>query len=183
MAHYCPIDGTQINEPTVRVVAFLVAITAALGVVYQSPFFFLFLAFDFLIRGFYNKKWSLFRFIGLKTTDYFDVKVKLIDAGGKKFAARIGLVFSIILTLAAYFQLLVVVYSLGGILVLFAVLESALAYCVGCKMHTLYRKIVFNLSGITGTNNEATSKDSSDYSDKSAQVVTEFKSEIPLNKS
>jgi len=39
-----PIDGTLINEPTVRVVASLIAITTALGIYFQSPFIFLFLA-------------------------------------------------------------------------------------------------------------------------------------------
>jgi hypothetical protein len=146
MAHTCPIEGTQINEPTVRVVAFLIAITAAAGILFQSPIIFLFLAFDFYVRGFYKKEWSLFRRIGIRTINVFDVKEKLIDAGGKKFAAKIGFIISALLTVSSALQLSLTVISLGGILVLFATLESALAYCVGCKVYTLYNRLLFKLS-------------------------------------
>ena len=146
MAHTCPIEGTQINEPTVRVVAFLIAITAAVGIWFQSPIIFLFLAFDFYVRGFYKKEWSLFRSIGIRTINVFDLKEKLIDAGGKKFAAKIGFIISALLTVSSALQLSLTVISLGGILVLFATLESALAYCVGCKVYTLYQRLLFKLS-------------------------------------
>ena len=146
MAHTCPIEGTQINEPTVRVVAFLIAITAAVGIWSQSPIIFLFLAFDFYVRGFYKKEWSLFRSVGIRTINIFDVKEKLIDAGGKKFAAKIGFIISALLTVASVLQFSFMVISLGGILVLFATLESALAYCVGCKVYTLYNRLLFKLS-------------------------------------
>jgi hypothetical protein len=144
MAHICPIGGTLINEPTVRVVAGLVAITAAVGIYFQSPIIFLFLAFDFAVRGFNKQGWSLFRYFGIKTVDIIDVKAKLIDAGGKKFASKIGFILSVILTAASLLQFSVVVNTLGGMLVLFATLESVLAYCVGCKIYTLYIKLVNN---------------------------------------
>lgn len=141
MAHICPIEGTLINEPTVRVVAGLVAITAAVGVYFQSPVVFLFLAFDFFVRGFNQKEWSLFRYFGIKTVTFIDVKEKLIDAGGKKFASKVGFILSTVLTIAAFLQFSIVVYTLGGILVLFATLEAVLAYCVGCKIYSFYTKI------------------------------------------
>lgn len=141
MAHICPIEGTLINEPTVRVVAGLVAITAAVGLYFQSPIIFLFLAFDFYVRGFNKKEWSLFRYFGIKTVTIIDVKEKLIDAGGKKFAAKVGFILSSLLTMAAFLQLPLVVYTLGGILVLFATLEAIVAYCVGCKIYSFYIKI------------------------------------------
>lgn len=141
MAHICPIEGTLINEPTVRVVAGLVAITAAVGIYFQSPVIFLFLAFDFIVRGFDKKEWSLFRYFGIKTVTFIDIKEKLIDSGGKKFASKVGFILSTILAVAGFLQLSVVVYTLGGILVLFATLEAVLAYCLGCKIYTFYTKI------------------------------------------
>jgi hypothetical protein len=141
MAHLCPIEGTLINEPTVRVVAALVAITAALGVYFQSPIIFLFLAFDFFVRGFDKKEWSLFRYFGIKTVTIIDIKEKLIDAGGKKFASKVGFILSGILTVATFLQLPIVVYALGGILVLFAIMEAILAFCVGCKIYSLFSRL------------------------------------------
>ncbi len=146
MAHTCPIEGTQLNEPTVRVVALLIAIMAAAGIYYQSYILFLFLAFDFFVRGFNKKEWSLFRYIGIKTVTVFNVKEKLIDAGGKKFAAKIGFILSTLLTLSSLMQFQLITAVLGGILVLFASLESALAYCVGCKVYTLYNKFLLKLT-------------------------------------
>jgi len=144
MAHICPIEGTLINEPTVRVVAALVAITAAIGIYFQSPVIFLFLAFDFFTRGFYKKEWSVFRFIGIRTIRIIDVKEKLIDSGGKKFASKVGFILSAILTVSVFLQLSFVTLTLGGMLVLFATLESTLAYCVGCKIYTVYARFFYN---------------------------------------
>jgi hypothetical protein len=146
MAHTCPIEGIKINEPTVRVVASLIAVIAAIGIYFQSPLVFLFLSFDFYVRGFHKKHWSLFRLIGIKVVDVFDVKEKLIDAGGKKFAAKVGFIFSALLTVSAILNLPLAVVTLGGILVLFATLESALAFCVGCKVYSFYSKILHKLS-------------------------------------
>ena len=158
MAHSCPIEGKQINEPTVRVVALLVAITAAAGAWLQSPYLFLLLTYDFYVRGFDKKQWSLFRFIGIQAVNIFEVREKLIDAGGKKFAAKIGFTFSAALTLFTLFGWSSGVYLMSGILVLFAVLESTLAYCVGCKMYSLLNKITFKLSFLTGSANETATK-------------------------
>lgn len=141
MSHICPIEGTLINEPTVRVVAGLIAVTAAVGVWFQSPVIFLFLAFDFFVRGFNKKEWSLFRYIGIKTINAISVREKLIDAGGKKFASKVGFILSAILVIAALLEIPEIVCALGGVLVLFATLESVLAYCVGCKIYTFYSKI------------------------------------------
>ena len=158
MAHSCPIEGKQINEPTVRVVALLVALSAAAGAWFQSPYVFLFLAYDFYVRGFYKKHWSLFRYIGIQAVTIFEVKEKLIDAGGKRFAAKIGFVFSASLTLFTLFGWLPGVYGLSSVLVLFAMLESTLAYCVGCKMYSILNKITFKLSFLAGTANETATK-------------------------
>lgn len=158
MAHSCPIEGKQINEPTVRVVALLVAITAAAGAWLQSPYIFLFLAYDFFVRGFDKKQWSLFRFIGIKAINILEVREKLIDAGGKKFAAKIGFIFSATLTLFTLFGWSSGVYLLSAILVLFAVLESTLAYCVGCKVYSILNNASFKLSFMAGRANETLSK-------------------------
>lgn len=158
MAHICPIEGNQINEPTVRVVAFLVALMAATGAWLQSPYIFLFLAYDFYVRGFYKKQWSLFRLIAIKAVTIFEVREKLIDAGGKRFAAKIGFIFSAALTLLTLFGWSAGVYVLSGILVLFATLESTLAYCVGCKVYSLLNKMAFKLSFLTRSANETAAK-------------------------
>lgn len=56
MAHICPINGEKINEPTVRTVAGIVVILASAGIYFQLYFIFLFLGYDFFVRGFYKKE-------------------------------------------------------------------------------------------------------------------------------
>jgi hypothetical protein len=132
----------------------MVAITAAAGAWLQSPYIFLFLAYDFFVRGFDKKQWSLFRFIGIKTVNLLEVREKLIDAGGKKFAAKIGLIFSATLTLTTMADWTYLTLVLGGLLVLFAMLESVLAFCMGCKIYSLLNKIAFKLSFLTRSANQ-----------------------------
>jgi len=141
MAHICPIDGTRINEPTVRVVAFLVVITTILGIVFQSPVIFLALTIDFFIRGFFDKQCSILRSVGVEITNLFDLKPKLIDAGGKKFSAKIGFFITALLIVSTIYEWQAVITALGGILIFFATLESAFAYCVGCKIYPFYLKL------------------------------------------
>lgn len=141
MAHICPIDGTRINEPTVRVVAFLVVIITILGIVFQSPVIFLALTIDFFIRGFFNKQWSILRSVGVGITNLFDLKPKLIDAGGKKFSAKIGFFIAALLIVSTIYEWQAVITALGGILIFFATLEFAFAYCVGCKIYPFYLKL------------------------------------------
>jgi hypothetical protein len=124
-------------------VALFIAISALAGIWFQSPVIFLFLAFDFYVRGFGKKQWSVFRYLAIQTVTILDVKEKLIDAGGKKFAAKIGLILSTLLTISTILQWPVAVYTLGGMLVICATLESVLAFCVGCEVYSLIQKLNF----------------------------------------
>ena len=110
------------------------------------------------MRGFDKKQWSLFRLIGIKAVNILEVREKLIDAGGKKFAAKIGFIFSAALTLFTLFGWQAGVIVLSATLVVFALLESTLAYCVGCKVYSILNKSVFKLSILTGKANETATK-------------------------
>jgi hypothetical protein len=147
MTHICPVEGTQLNEPTIRVVAFLVVIITVFGIVFHSPVVFFFLTYDFFVRGFYNRQWSLLRLAAIQIVNLFRFKTKLIDAGGKRFAAKIGFFISVTLTISELIQWPAVVCSFGGILVFFAILESVFSYCFGCQMYTWFNIIVPELSG------------------------------------
>lgn len=137
MAHVCPIDGNKVNEPTVRTVAALVTIIAIAGIATQSLIPFAFLAYDFFVRGFSNREGSLLRWLAIKIVDAFDFAPRLIDGAPKRFAAKVGFVFSITLVILAFFHLWIAFYAVGAILLACAILESAFAYCVGCEVYAL----------------------------------------------
>lgn len=140
MAHICPIDGNKVNEPTVRTVAGLVVIIAIVGITTQSFIPFAFLAYDFFVRGFSNREGSLLRWLAIKIVDMIDIEPKLIDGAPKRFAAKVGFVFSITLTILSLFHLPIALYSVGAILLFCAILESVFAYCVGCEVYALGQK-------------------------------------------
>ncbi len=140
MAHVCPIDGNKVNEPTVRTVAGLAAIIAIVGIVTQSFIPFAFLAYDFFVRGFLNREGSLLRWLAIKIVDVLDFEPKLIDGAPKRFAAKVGFVFSITLSVLSLFHLPITIYSVGAILLICAILESVFAYCVGCEVYSLGQK-------------------------------------------
>jgi len=134
-SHTCPVEGTHINETTVRVVAFLVVISTTLGILFSSTYVFIFLSYDFFVRGFYKRQWSLLRQAAIQIVNLLGFKAKLIDAGGKKFAVKIGFLFGVVLAISALLELKTAVYLFGFVLIFFAILESVFAYCVGCKVY------------------------------------------------
>jgi hypothetical protein len=138
MAHICPINGEKINEPTVRTVAGIVVILSAVGIYFHLTFIFLFLGYDFFVRGFYKKEYSVLRFLAIQITNLFNFNEKLIDAAPKRFAAKIGVFFSItilMLLLLHYFYLASII---SFILIVCAILESVFAYCLGCQFYSIY---------------------------------------------
>lgn len=138
----CPIDGTKINEPTVRVVAGLVFLLGTIGLYFQSSFIFLFLVFDFFVRGYYQKKWSALRWVAVYLTHVFQLPEKLIDAGAKRFAAKIGFWFSVALFILSVIPSPFALTVVGSTLLVCALLESVFAFCLGCQFYTFYLKII-----------------------------------------
>jgi len=138
MAHICPINGEKINEPTVRTVAGIVVILASAGIYFQLYFIFLFLGYDFFVRGFYKKEYSLLRFIAIQITNLFNFNEKLIDAAPKRFAAKIGFFFSILILVLFLLQQFYLALIVTTILILCAILESVFAYCLGCQFYSIY---------------------------------------------
>ncbi|MBL7801920.1 MAG: DUF4395 domain-containing protein [Chitinophagales bacterium] len=138
MTHICPVNGEKINEPTVRTVAGIVVILAAVGIYFQLYFIFLLLSYDFFVRGFYKREFSLLRFIAIQITNQLNFKEKLIDAAPKRFAAKIGFIFSVIILSLLLLQHFHIALMVTIILIVCAILESVFAYCLGCQFYSIF---------------------------------------------
>lgn len=138
MAHICPVNGEKINEPTVRTIAGIVVILSALGIFLHLSFLFFLLGYDFFVRGFYKKEYSILRFIAIQITNLFNFKEKLIDAAPKRFAAKIGFFFSLTILVLLVLQQFYFALIVALILIVCAVLESVFAYCLGCQFYSIY---------------------------------------------
>jgi len=132
----CPVDFIKINENKARLIAFFVL---ALTLVYLKTGFWLIMAFllmDFVLRATNLGKYSLLGFISDAVIKQLKIKPKPVDRAPKRFAAMIGVLFTIAVLVSSVLQLHVVAFSLAAVLSIFACLESFFAFCAGCYVYS-----------------------------------------------
>jgi hypothetical protein len=132
----CPISNEHINERVTRINALLGILLIIAGFMFNSVIFFAFLTADFYTRAFSKAKYSPVSYLSHRMAHALNLDKKNIDKAPKVFAARIGFLMSLIITLLMMFQFNTAAFVVGGILVFFASLEFALAICMGCIMYT-----------------------------------------------
>lgn len=123
-----------LEENTIRIVAFQVVIFVLLTLLSGWHFLALALAADFAIRAFTAFPSPL----GLASKAIvarLNLKPVRIFAAPKKFAATVGVLFSLAVFLLFHFNLNEYAYVVGGALVIFALLESVFKICVGCYVY------------------------------------------------
>jgi hypothetical protein len=137
----CPVDFVSVNETQVRTTAFLVLLAAAAWVLTGSVFIIVFLVPDFFLRAFNYGKFSPLNIVSKFIVKQLKLPVKLIDQAPKRFAAKIGLAFTISITVLQLLQYSTAATALAAVLIFFALLESVFGFCAGCYAYTFYKKI------------------------------------------
>lgn len=132
----CPVSPDRVNETVVRTIAVLVLACSCCLLYFQSPIAAFLLALDFSVRAFGNGKLSPLRQVALAITQALRLPAKPIDAAPKKFAAGVGVAFSLIIAFSFLMGWPFVAYSAGVILLACAFLEGALGFCVGCVVYS-----------------------------------------------
>lgn len=128
-----PLPKGHINENKVRVIAFLVLLSAGLYLLTGWLAIPILLVVDFGLRSFDLGKFSPFARISDVLVQSLNLGVKPIFYPPKRFAARIGFLFSIAILL------LHIVggggFVVTGVLAVFAALESLFGICAGCYVY------------------------------------------------
>ncbi|OJX37684.1 MAG: hypothetical protein BGO87_11495 [Flavobacteriia bacterium 40-80] len=134
------------DENTVRITAAQIVLLAVIALWTQWPALAAFLAVDFAIRAFslYPSPLAL---LSKSVVKPLKLEPHPIFAPPKKFAAGIGFVFSLVITLLLYFKLITAAYLVGGILIFCAVLESVFKICLGCYVYNWIVAPVVNRTG------------------------------------
>lgn len=132
----CPISAERVNENVVRIIAFIVAVIAITCIVFSNYWAIVFLLFDFALRAFTSGKFSLLKFIAVKIADAFSLSPKMKDLAPKKFAATLGFGFCLLITAVFLFDFYNVALIFTSIMIVFALLESLFAICVGCYIYS-----------------------------------------------
>lgn len=128
----CPVSYERVDENRVRITALFTVLFAGLFMIIPNPVIPLYLAVDFYIRAFTKLKVSPLSWLSGILLSIFKPKPILIDKAPKIFAARIGFVFSLAMSIFILFGLINAAMIATAVLVLFATLECGLNFCAGC---------------------------------------------------
>jgi hypothetical protein len=132
----CPVSPERVDENRVRV--------TALGVILMMGAYFwtgwvvfpALAAIDFYIRAFTNLPSSPISWLAMHFVKRMGTQPIWIDKAPKIFAARIGLLLTLVSTGAAFLGWNLTAYIAGSTLVLFAFFECGLNFCAGCWVYT-----------------------------------------------
>jgi len=148
----CPISGEQRDNTTVRFVAGFVLVISGVSLVVAvlvsariAAIITGILALDFIIRAFIRPKYSPLATLARGTVSGLNLPRKLVDNAPKVFAARIGVLFSVVTTILYATNLLFAGSIVLVILLLCASLESFFSFCLGCWMYSLFPKRIENI--------------------------------------
>ena len=132
----CPISNERINERVTRLNALFGILLVVAGFATNSILFFIFLLADFYTRAFTKAQYSPISYVSSQMVNALHLGKRNIDKAPKIFAARIGFIMTLAVTILFLLNLNIAALVIGGILVFFASLEFALAICMGCIMYT-----------------------------------------------
>ena len=134
---FCPVSSQKVDEKVVRLLATTTLLLAVLGLWLHSWLLWLALAVDFAIRATaWNGGKSPLRWFCKTAAQFLDFQPLYIDVAPKRFAAGIGVVFSVGTALSFGLEAYTAAYAIGSILIVCAFLEAAWSYCVGCVVYT-----------------------------------------------
>lgn len=131
----CPVSNKKVNERVARINGVFTILLLFISGLTHSIIPLVFLTIDFIIRGYDYSKYSLIGTISKGIVRYFGLSEKVINAGPKIFAARIGFIFCTFITISFLFNALVPYIALAGILGLFSFLETTFGLCVACELY------------------------------------------------
>ncbi|PWS28363.1 DUF4395 domain-containing protein [Pedobacter yonginense] len=142
----CPVSAERVNEHVVRIIAFMVALTAIFSIFFDSYFPIVLLTFDFALRAFTTGKFSPLKFVAIQVSKALNLKPKMTDLAPKKFAATMGFVFCLLIVATFMLSLNTVSLILTSMLTIFALLESVFAICLGCYVYSILQILKKNNS-------------------------------------
>jgi hypothetical protein len=140
----CPISDKRINENVARSNAFFTVLLLASYVLTANLFIIAFLLVDFLLRSVELSNYSPLAIVSRKLLQALSIKPKMINAGPKIFAARIGLFFNVAILLSVLAGLNALSFVLVAIFGICAFLEAAFSFCIACEVYPLVYRLFYH---------------------------------------
>jgi hypothetical protein len=136
----CPVDFVVINENKVRLTAFLVLVFGVIFLVTGLWILIAFLVLDFFLRANNLGKYSLLAILSDAIIKQLKIRNKPTDRAPKRFAAGVGLIFTIGILILALLHLNTATIVVTAVLLVFAFLESFVGFCAGCHVYGILHK-------------------------------------------
>ena len=134
----CPISTDRVNSKLTKIYSIFTFTIISLFLFTPFKEVILLSAFDFIIRIFFGIRFSPVCTtikLGLK---YGNVPVHMVNAGPKKFAAKVGLLFTVIISFGVIFNF-PTVSLIAGIIAFIAIgAEVFFDYCLACTIYTSF---------------------------------------------
>jgi len=143
----CPVSDKRINENVARANATLTVLFLTAFALTSNVLLIVFLLIDFVLRGMELSRYSPFSIISIKIVKLLGIKPKIINAGPKLFAARIGVFFSFAIFVSSFTGFDILTYILTGIFGVCAFLEEFFGYCVACKIYPFVYRVLYSTAG------------------------------------
>lgn len=141
MSYTCPVTFENVDSNISRFSALFVSILVVLYLLSLNPYILYYMAFDFYMRLFCKKDFSLILQTSKLLKFIFRMKDKMVDGGSKRLAGYFGIFFIILLVGLNHLHFDIASYIVGAIFLFCALLETLFDYCIGCKIYFIIKKI------------------------------------------
>ncbi|HEB62561.1 MAG TPA: DUF4395 domain-containing protein [Bacteroidetes bacterium] len=138
----CPIEYKTVDKNIIRVNAMIVFSFLLLFIITFNPMFLMMIAMDYIIRVFIDIKYSPICFVIKRILKLSGVKPHRINAGPKSFAAKIGFIFTTMISIAFILGFNVTALVISAIFLIATGMDAFLNYCIACQIYPFYKKIV-----------------------------------------
>lgn len=129
------------TESKVRITAFFALILIVAYLITGFGAFPLILLADFALRASGAAAYSPLAFLAGQTSKPLKLPAKPVYMPPKRFAARVGLVFCLAITILHYTDMEISATLLGFVLGGFAALESLAGFCAGCYVYNAWVRL------------------------------------------
>ncbi len=137
----CPIEYKTVDKNIIRINAMLIFSFLLLFIITFNSMFLIMIGMDFIIRVFFGLKYSPFCFIVKRILRISGVKPHKINAGPKTFAAKIGLIFTVMTSLFYFMGYMNIALTISLIFLIATGMDAFFNYCVACQLYPYYKKI------------------------------------------
>jgi len=139
----CPISADKVYDAIPRIVALSVVVLLVVFAIKPTILVPLFLLVDFALRSFEKGEYSLLTIVATKISTVTNIKGVQINKAPKVFAARLGLVLSLLIFGTYLLGFAQLSFALALVLGFCAGLELVFNFCLGCYIYT-YLILPFN---------------------------------------